>query len=132
MPRLPRAPRAASQIAVALSVLGVLAAPHAARAAEEAQAAIPAETMAEGESLYLKNCRLCHGTKGTSGKRLSGNESLADAEYVASTILLGPGYMTPFAEHLSDEEIALITTYVRNAWGHAYGAMEAAEVAPLR
>lgn len=93
---------------------------------------VPAEAMEEGAALYKKNCRFCHGTKGTSGKRLAGNEMLADAEYVASVILTGPGYMTPFEEHLSDEEIALITTYVRNAWGHAYGPMQAADVAQLR
>ena len=108
------------------------AVPHTAVAVEEAKLAVPSEVIAEGEALYLKNCRMCHGTKGTSGKRLAGNENLADADYVAGTILIGPGYMTPFAEHLSDEEVALITTYVRNAWGHAYGLVEAAEVAPLR
>lgn len=101
-------------------------------AVDTATSVVPSETMAEGETLYLKNCRMCHGSKGTSGKRLAGNENLADAQYVAGTILVGPGYMTGFAEHLSDEEIALITTYVRNAWGHGYGLVQAAEVAPLR
>ncbi len=112
--------------------LGSAASPQKAGAVEEANAAVPADLMAEGETLYLKNCRMCHGTRGTSGKRLAGNENLADADYVAGSILVGPGYMTGFAEHLSDEEIALITTYDRNAWGHGYGPVEAAEVAPLR
>ncbi|SDE03776.1 c-type cytochrome [Ruegeria marina] len=94
--------------------------------------AVPAEVMEEGAALYKKNCRFCHGTNGTSGKRLAGNEMLADSDYVATVILTGPGYMTPFEEHLSDEEIALITTYVRNAWGHAYGPMQADDVAQLR
>lgn len=101
-------------------------------ATEKTSVILTVEELADGEALYLKNCRMCHGTKGTSGKRLAGNESVADATYVASTILVGPGYMTPFAEHLSDAEIALITTYIRNAWGHAYGKIDAAEVAPLR
>jgi len=88
--------------------------------------------MEEGEGLYRKHCRFCHGTKGTSGKRLAGNAMVADAGYVAHVILVGPGYMTAFAEHLSDQEIATITTYVRNSWGNAYGPMDSSAVAALR
>jgi mono/diheme cytochrome c family protein len=120
--------------ALALSV-GLAGLPQGGVAAENAPSgdvAIPAEVLAQGEKLYKKNCRFCHGTKGTSGKRLSGNEKLVDADYVAHVILVGPGYMTPFAEHLSDEEIALIVTYVRNAWGNAYGPVAAEDVAQLR
>lgn len=40
--------------------------------------------------------------------------------------------MTPFADALTDEEIAIITTFVRNAWGNDYGPMTAEEVAQLR
>ena len=129
MPKRLFALLSASGIAVVLGVAGL--APKAVFA-ESAAEVITADILTAGETLYLKNCRMCHGTKGTSGKRLAGNENLADADYVAGTILIGPGYMTPFAEHLGDEEIALITTYVRNAWGHAYGPVEAAQVAPLR
>lgn len=94
--------------------------------------AISADVMQQGEALYLKNCRLCHGSKRTSGKPLKGNEMIEDAEYVASVILVGPGYMAAFEDHLTAEEIALIVTYVRNAWGHAFGPVDAAIVAPLR
>lgn len=110
--------------------------PQSGAAAEEASgaghAAIPVDIMEQGKALYLKNCRLCHGSKGTSGKPLKGNEMMEDAEYVASVILVGPGYMAAFEDHLTDEEIALIVTYVRNAWGHSYGPVDAALVAPLR
>ena len=93
---------------------------------------ISEDVIAEGKALYLKNCKLCHGTKGTSGKRLSQNKKVADAEYVARTIITGPGYMTEFGPHLSDEEIALIVTYVRNEMGNSYGPMNATEVKQLR
>lgn len=93
---------------------------------------ISESVIAEGKALYLKNCKLCHGSKGTSGKRLSQNAKVADAEYVARTIITGPGYMTEFGPHLSDEEIALIVTYVRNEMGNSYGPMNATEVKQLR
>jgi mono/diheme cytochrome c family protein len=40
--------------------------------------------------------------------------------------------MTEFGPHLSDEEIALIVTYVRNEMGNSYGPMDATEVKQLR
>ena len=113
-------------------VFGLAALPGASAAAESSSAPSPADAMEQGQALYLQHCRLCHGSKGTSGKPLAGNEMMEDAEYVASVILLGPGYMAAFADHLTDDEIALIVTYVRNSWGHDYGAMAANEVAPLR
>lgn len=109
-----------------------VASENAESAGADAEATVSAETLAQGEELYLKNCRLCHGTKGTSGKPLANNEMLESAEYVAGVILVGPGYMASFADHLSDEEIALITTYVRNAWGHSYGPVSADIVGALR
>lgn len=120
--------------AVALSV-AMTGLPQGGAAAEDSSGttiAVDAEIMAHGEALYLKNCRLCHGSKGTSGKPLKGNEMIEDAEYVASVILVGPGYMAAFEDHLTDDEIALIVTYVRNAWGHSYGPVDASLVAPLR
>lgn len=127
------APRAAQAFALSVVLAGL---PQYGLATEEGSAAadavIPAETLVEGEALYLKNCRLCHGSKGTSGQPLAGNEMLEDASYVAGVILVGPGYMAAFEDHLSDEEIALIVTYVRNSWGHSYGPVDADVVAQLR
>ena len=122
----------AQAIALSVAMIGL---PQGGAAAEDASGTtivVDPEILAQGEALYLKNCRLCHGSKGTSGKPLKGNEMIEDAEYVASVILVGPGYMAAFEDHLTDEEIALIVTYVRNAWGHSYGLVDAAIVAPLR
>lgn len=93
---------------------------------------IPAELMEEGARQYKRHCRFCHGSKGTAGLRLKGNEKMRDGAFVAHAILVGPGYMTPFEDALTDEEIAIITTFVRNAWGNDYGPMTAEEVAQLR
>lgn len=85
-----------------------------------------------GQDLYLVNCRLCHGTNGTAGMPLAGNASLEDGAYVARTIIEGRGYMTPFGEHLTDEEIAAVATFVRTEWGNDFGAVDAAVVASAR
>ena len=82
---------------------------------------VPADTLGQGEKLYLKHCRVCHGTKGTAGRPLKGNAKLEDQAFVATAILIGPGYMSPFDGKIPDEEIALITTYVRNSWGNDFG-----------
>ena len=101
-------------------------------AGDSDEATVSPEVLEMGQALYKKNCRLCHGTKGTSGKPLAGNEMVESADYMAHVILTGPGYMAAFADALSDEEIALIITYVRNSWGHAYGPVDAALVAEMR
>ena len=94
--------------------------------------AVSPEILAEGEALYLKNCRQCHGTKGTAGTPLKANAKLENADFVVETILVGPGYMTGFAEHLNDEEIALLATFVRNNWGNEFGAVSPDIVTPHR
>lgn len=93
---------------------------------------VPDALMKEGETLFLRNCRQCHGTRGTAGVPLKQNENIADASYVASVILVGPGYMAGFADALNDDQIAAISTYVRNSWGNAYGAVTPQDVADMR
>lgn len=88
--------------------------------------------MEEGAQLYQKHCRFCHGSKGTAGKRLEGNSKLESSDYLARVVLSGPGYMTAFGEKLSDEEIAIIGTFVRNAWGNNFGPISKEEVAAVR
>jgi mono/diheme cytochrome c family protein len=40
--------------------------------------------------------------------------------------------MPPFAPFLTDTEVALVLTYIRNAWGNQASAVGAAEVNPYR
>lgn len=90
------------------------------------------ELMADGEKLFLKNCRQCHGSRGKAGVPLAGNENIADPAYIASMIINGRGYMPGFGEHLSDEQIAAIGTFARNSWGNAYGPVTPGDVKDMR
>lgn len=111
---------------IALSTVAAAGVLVAASGFAQAQAPIPdMETqMAEGAELYADNCVACHGANGEGGIgfRLDGNPVLQSAGGVAGMIITGylEHGMPPFG-HLSNEEIAAITTYVRNSWSNAYG-----------
>lgn len=93
---------------------------------------VTAEMMSQGEELFYKNCRRCHGMRGTAGVPLKGNENIADAYFLTSMIINGRGYMPALGEHLSDEQIALIGTFARNSWGNAYGVVTPEDVKDMR
>lgn len=102
--------------------------PAAAIADPELAAAVEA-----GRGLYLKNCRTCHGSKGTAGVPLAGNPKVsADPGYLIWAIMTGPGYMPEFGPVLSDEDIAGIATFIMNSWGNDYGPVTAEDVHGLR
>ncbi|WP_295043523.1 cytochrome c [uncultured Paracoccus sp.] len=90
------------------------------------------EMMADGETLFLKNCRRCHGMRGKAGVPLSGNENIADAYFIASMIINGRGYMPAMGEVLDNDQIALIATFARNSWGNAYGPVTPQDVQDMR
>jgi mono/diheme cytochrome c family protein len=92
------------------------------------------ELLSEGEPLYRRVCAACHGAsgQGAQGPAFAGNEALADADYVARTIIHGFGYMPPFGGRLDDRQIAAIATYIRESWGNSLGAVQPAEVAAQR
>lgn len=98
-------------------------------AAEQSQIA---DLVTKGQPLYQKNCRQCHGTRGTAGVPLAKNEKVASPDWLVNVIITGPGYMPEFGPALSDEEIAAIATYVMNSWGHDYGLAGADTVAAVR
>lgn len=93
---------------------------------------VTAEMMSQGEALFFKNCRRCHGMRGTAGVPLKGNENIADAYFIASMIISGRGYMPAMGEHLSDDQIALISTFARNSWGNTYGVVTTEDVKDMR
>lgn len=78
---------------------------------------------APGESLFKKNCAMCHGADGTGktgmGVKLgaanlasSDVQSLSDAA-IAQTIRNGKGKMPPFEKSLTPDEIDQLVHYVR-------------------
>ncbi len=110
----------------------------------------PPETqMAHGEKVYRSACVACHEVDGSSAPGiyppLPGNANLQSA-IAASTLRIildgaqtlttprapNPGSMPAYADKLSDEEIADVTTYIRNSWGNSASAVTAAQVAKAR
>ena len=94
-----------------------------------------ADVMAAGQRGYTQNCAGCHGAEGGggAGPSLAGNPVTASTLGVVQMII--QGYlnhgMPPFG-HLSDEVIASVASYVRNAWGNAYGEVTVPTVVEIR
>lgn len=107
------------------------------------------DIMARGETIYRAQCIDCHGKQG-EGKAgiypaLMGNSSLqmANISNPVRVILAGgfspstkanprPYSMPPFAPFLDDTEVALVLTYIRNAWGNQGSVIGASEINPYR
>jgi mono/diheme cytochrome c family protein len=107
------------------------------------------EQMADGAKLYAHACVACHETDGSSAPRiyppLPGNANLlsADPSSTLRIILDGAqtvttprapngGSMPAYANQFSDQEIADVTNYIRNAWGNAAPAVTPAQVEKAR
>jgi cytochrome c oxidase subunit 2 len=85
------------------------------------------ELMQRGEQAYVANCASCHMANGEGMppmfKPLKGSPVVTGAVAAHLEVVLRgrPGTaMTTFA-HLSDEDLAAIITYKRNAWGNNVG-----------
>ncbi len=102
-----------------------------------------------GPRLYLDNCNACHFANGMGADEvfpeLDGN-SLVTADKstgLISMILYGAALpstaerparlrMPGFGDRLSDDEVATLATFVRQAWSNRAGAVSSAEVADRR
>lgn len=86
-----------------------------------------------GRPEYLKNCRPCHGSKGTAGVPLAGNEKVSGGpDYLVWAIITGPGYMPEFGPALSNEQIASIVNFIENSWGNANGLVTPDDIQAVR
>jgi mono/diheme cytochrome c family protein len=118
-----------------------------------AVAKIDKDANAHGEALYKDRCAACHGANGEGGNGrdgvvyvpLAGNrKALLDSPTNLIHIVVNGGFppttrgnprpygMPPFGPSLSDAEIAVLATYVRNAWGNAAPAVSALDVLDAR
>jgi mono/diheme cytochrome c family protein len=104
--------------------------------------------MANGEKLYKGSCVACHELDGSGAPRiyppLPGNANLQSANPASAIKIVLDGAETittprapntgsmPAYPKWSDQEVADVVTYIRNAWGNAAPAATAAEVAKLR
>ena len=102
-----------------------------------------------GQSVYMGQCASCHGAAGLgmppNYPPLAGNPSISMESAVNPIrMVLNGGYppgtagnpmphgMPPFAQSLSDDEIAAVVTYVRLAWGNRGSAVSASQANELR
>jgi len=109
----------------------------------------PAAEMAAGKALYARACVACHEADGSGAPRiyppLPGNANLqsADPSSTLRIILDGAqtmttprapnkGSMPGYAGQWSDQEIAAVANYIRNAWGNAAPQVSPAQVAKAR
>ncbi len=108
----------------------------------------PAGELALGQEPYLRWCSSCHGING-EGKPptfppIAGSEWLALSDDALALIILYGlrgeievmgqtyrGYMPPM-QHLRDDDIADIITFMRSAWTDDEAQIDADEVARLR
>jgi mono/diheme cytochrome c family protein len=105
--------------------------------------------MSFGQTVYQARCASCHGTDGRGMPAdyppLAGNPSIQMESAVNPVrMVLNGGFppgtagnpkpygMPPFAQTLSDDEVAAVVTYIRAAWGNRGAAVSASQANELR
>jgi mono/diheme cytochrome c family protein len=108
-----------------------------------------ADQMASGQAVFVSHCSVCHlSAESAHGRRefpLLDGDTLIQARNpttVLRVVLEGSqspktdnaptGFSMPSFAALSDENIADVATYVRNAWGNRASAVSAKDVVTLR
>jgi len=120
-----------------------------ARASSDVPSAESSLLLSLGKNVYDTRCASCHGAQGQGAPPnwppLAGNQSIQMTSAVnAIRMVLNGGYppgtagnsrpygMPPFAQLLSDDEVAAVVTYIRVSWGNRGGAVTASEANKLR
>lgn len=102
-----------------------------------------------GHAIYEEHCADCHGKDGAGVAgvypALDGNASVVEPTGVNATriVLLGgfppvtignprPYSMPPYAQQLSDADVAAVVTYIRQAWSNHAAAVQERDVAVYR
>jgi mono/diheme cytochrome c family protein len=105
--------------------------------------------LAFGETVYAKRCASCHGTDGDGMPPdyppLAANPSIQMQSAVNPIrMVLNGGFppgtarnpmpygMPPFAQILSDDEVAAVVSYIRGAWGNHGSTVSAPQANELR
>jgi mono/diheme cytochrome c family protein len=80
----------------------------------------------DGAQLYQAICQGCHMPQGQGAQgagfypALANNPRLASGNYPAYVVLSGLRGMPPFAERLSDQQVAAVVNHVRTNFGNSY------------
>lgn len=123
--------------------------PHTKDESNNASRSIDKSVLAHGEALYADNCTGCHMENGTGIAQVfpplkaSAPVQAKDAATVLQALIGGATVvatkekptglaMPAFGWKLSDQEIADLATYIRNAWGNRADAVSARQVAKVR
>lgn len=102
-----------------------------------------------GNTVYAERCADCHGKDGAGVPGvyppLDGNVSVVEPTGINATrvVLLGgfppvtagnlrPYSMPPYAQQLSDADVAAVVTYIRHAWSNRAPAVQERDVATYR
>jgi mono/diheme cytochrome c family protein len=110
---------------------------------------VSASVLARGSALYKNHCSTCHHMDGRGAPPayppLAQNQSIEmESSVNAIRMVLNGGYppetagnprpygMPPFAQILSDEDIAAVVTYIRVSWGNTGQPVSPTEVNVLR
>ena|SRR5688572_17597639 len=130
------APFAATALATATTAPAA-AAPAA--AADPAPDALMAELIAEGRTVYGRNCSPCHGAEGQgqppgqgAAPPLAGSTFLSADLFVVRQVLYGAGAYMPAFSNFTDRQVAAVVTYARNSFGNSFGVLTEAAVAANR
>lgn len=98
----------------------------------------------DGKNLYMQTCAACHQAdgKGLPGAfpPLAASSVVTDKDPETIVRIILQGYdaraeyavMPPFADQLTDEEIAAIVSFERSSWGNQAPPINPAEVAAIR
>jgi len=110
---------------------------------------LPAAALSQAGSLYTKHCASCHGAQGEgvagAYPALAHSRAMlgANSANLIQTVLHGgfapvtqarpqPYGMPPFILTLTDADIALVLTYIRQSWGNRASAVSESDVSQLR
>jgi mono/diheme cytochrome c family protein len=119
------------------------------KAAEAKGNSIDQSVLTRGAALYVDNCTGCHLENGAGIAQVfpplkasapvqakdpaTVVQAIVDGATVVATKEKPTGFAMPaFGWKLSDQEIADLATYIRNAWGNRAGAVSAGQVAKVR
>lgn len=100
--------------------------------------AVPAMAQdADGKALFQRNCAACHQVNGEGVPdvfpALAGNAFVQGNEKdVIAVVLNGRGGMPTFSKRLTDQDLAIILSYVRSAWGNHGAAVTVDQVTARR
>ncbi len=92
---------------------------------------------AQGEVIYEANCATCHGFEGEGQgdifPPLANNDVVRGAEGTVIVLpMYGRGAMPGFSSLLTDEEMAMVLSYIRTRWGNNAEPISPAQIAPFR